>query len=218
MRYKACIFDLDGTILDTLQDLANSVNYALREKGYPCRSVEEVRSFVGNGIPMLIKRAVPDGTAATDSEEVLSVFKKHYSQHLNDNTKPYDGIKEILHTINENGVKTAVVTNKAHDAANELTNHFFGNLIDITIGQKDGVPTKPDPSSLNCVLEELNISNTDAVFIGDSDVDVKTAHNGGLKCIGVTWGFRNRENLLSAGADFIADKPEEIIRILDNNS
>ncbi len=217
MKVSACIFDLDGTILDTLQDLANSVNFALMQKGYPQRTTDEVRSFVGNGIPMLIKRAVPEGTDDSDYEEALSIFKAHYAIHLNDNTKPYDGIVELLKTLGSNGIKTAVVTNKAHLAANELTSRFFGNLVDITIGQKDGVPVKPDPASLNEALQILGVRSENAVFVGDSDVDVYTAHNGNLKCIGVTWGFRSRENLLSAGADFIADSAEEINKILDNN-
>lgn len=218
MKYSACVFDLDGTLLDTLEDLKNSVNYTLKLKGYPQRTAEEVRSFVGNGIPMLIKRAVPEGTAETDFEEALSVFKGHYAIHLNDNTAPYDGICEMLEYLKQNNIKTAVVTNKAHLAANDLIKHFFGDLITVTVGQKDGVPTKPDPASLNSAMSVLNITKDEALFIGDSDVDVLTAHNGGLKCIGVTWGFRSKESLLSAGADFIADTPKEIIRILDNNS
>ncbi len=218
MKISACIFDLDGTILDTLLDLKNSVNHALSVKNYPLRTLEEVRSFVGNGIPMLIKRAVPEGTAVSDYEETLSIFKEHYAQHLNDNTGPYDGIVDVLKILRQRGIRTGVVTNKAHLAANELIQHFFGTLIDTTVGQKDGVPTKPDPASLNSVLKALGVDKSEALFVGDSDVDVLTAHNGGLKCIGVTWGFRSKENLLSAGADFIADTPQEIIRILDNNS
>lgn len=214
MKASACIFDLDGTILDTLQDLANSVNFALSQKGYPQRTTDEVRSFVGNGIPMLIKRAVPKGTAEKDFDETLVAFKEHYAVHLNDNTKPYDGIVELLKALSSNGIKTAVVTNKAHLAAEELTKQFFGNLIDITIGQKDGVPVKPDPASLNEALQSLGVSAENAVFVGDSDVDVFTAHNGKIKCIGVTWGFRSRKNLLAAGADFIADSAEEINSII----
>lgn len=218
MKYSACIFDLDGTVLDTLQDLANSVNFALKQKGYPLRSVDEVRSFVGNGIPMLIKRAVPFGTAENDIAETLSVFKEHYSIHLNDNTRPYPGVCEMLELLKQNGIKTAVVTNKAHDAACELTASFFGSLIDVTVGQKDGVPTKPDPETLREAMKATGADEKTSIFIGDSDVDVLTAHNGNLKCIGVTWGFRNRKNLLSAGADFLADTAQEIIEILDKNS
>lgn len=214
MKIKACIFDLDGTILDTLQDLANSVNFALKHKGYPGRTVEEVRSFVGNGIPMLIKRAVPRGTAESDFDEALAVFKEHYALHLNDNTKPYDGIVELLKRLKSRGVATAVVTNKAHFAAAELTNRFFSSLIDVTVGQKDGVPVKPDPAALHEALQVLGTGAENAIFVGDSDVDVFTAHNGNLKCIGVTWGFRSRESLLSAGADFIADTAEEINSII----
>lgn len=215
MKVSACFFDLDGTLLDTLQDLTNSVNFALREKIYPERTVEEVRSFVGNGIPMLIKRAIPQGTAESDAEDVLEIFKNHYSAHLNDNTKPYDGIVPLLDNLRKRGFVTGVVTNKAHAAANELTQSFFGELINVTVGQKDGAPTKPDPTALCEAMKAAGCD--DGIFIGDSDVDVFTAHNGNIKCIGVTWGFRSRENLVSAGADFIADSPEEIMKILDNN-
>lgn len=217
MKYSACIFDLDGTLLNTLEDLKNSVNYALKQKNYPQRTAEEVRSFVGNGIPMLIKRAVPQGTDTADFEETLSVFKEHYATHLNDDTKPYDGICEMLEYLKLNGIKAGVVTNKAHFAANELIHSFFGDLITVTVGQKDGVPTKPDPAELSSAMSALDADKAKTLFIGDSDVDVFTAHNGGVKCIGVTWGFRDKENLISAGADFIADTPQEIIRILDNN-
>ncbi|MBQ8783104.1 MAG: HAD family hydrolase [Clostridia bacterium] len=214
MKYSACVFDLDGTLLNTLEDLKNSVNYALKIKNYPQRTVEEVRSFVGNGIPMLIKRAVPQGTAESDTQETLRIFKEHYSVHLNDNTKPYDGICELLEYLKQKGIRTAVVTNKAHLAANELIKGFFGELITLTVGQKDGVPTKPDPTSLFEAVKSLGCDGKDVLYVGDSDVDVFTAHNGNLKCVGVTWGFRSRESLLSAGADFIADTPQEIIRII----
>lgn len=217
MKLSACIFDLDGTILDTLQDLADAVNFALSERGFPLRSVDDVRSFVGNGIPKLIKRAVPSGTAEEDIEATLEFFKKYYSVHLNDNTCPYDGIIPLLKWLRIKGIKTAVVTNKAHFAAAELTCAYFGDLIDVTVGQRDNVPTKPDPSSLNEALKILDVAKENAVFIGDSDVDIFTAQNGGLKSIGVTWGFRSRETLVLAGADFIADSAEEINLILDNN-
>ena len=213
MKISACIFDLDGTILDTLQDLANSVNYALNQKGYPQRTVDEVRSFVGNGIPKLIERAVPEGTAETEIEETLMIFKEHYAVHLNDNTKPYDGIISLLENLKSKGISTAVVTNKAHFAAAELTKQFYSSLIDVTVGQKDGVPTKPDPTALNEALKTIGVKSENAVFVGDSDVDVFTAHNGNLKCIGVTWGNRDEDVLLTNGAEYIAHKPEDILNI-----
>ena len=214
MKIFACVFDLDGTILDTLQDLANSVNYALNQKGYPQRTVDEVRSFVGNGIPKLIERAVPEGTAETEIEETLMIFKEHYAVHLNDNTKPYDGIISLLENLKSKGISTAVVTNKAHFAAAELTKQFYSSLIDVTVGQKDGVPTKPDPTALNEALKTLGVKSENAVFVGDSDVDVFTAHNGNLKCIGVTWGFRDRDCLEAEGAEFICDTADEVYEIL----
>ncbi len=217
MKYTTCIFDLDGTLLDTLEDLKNSVNYALLQKGYPERTVSQVRSFIGNGIPMLIKRAVPADTPEADFEETLAIFKAHYQIHLADNTCPYDGVPEALQTLKSNGIKLGVVTNKAHEAAVELVKKHFGNLIDVTIGQKMSLPTKPDPSSL---FEAMNLLESDAenvLYLGDSDVDVLTAHNAGVDCMGVSWGFRDRELLVSAGAEYVIDNPQEIIKILDNN-
>lgn len=217
MNYSACIFDLDGTLLNTLEDLKNSVNYALSQKGYPERSVEEVRNFIGNGIMMLIKRAVPSGTNDEDTQETLGIFKEHYLLHMNDNTSPYDGIITVLEKLRSRGVRTGVVTNKAHDAAVGLVKAFFGDLIEVTVGQKSGVPTKPDPAALNEVMTLLEINADNVLYLGDSDVDMFTAHNAGVHCAGVTWGFRDKELLMSADAEYVIDNPEEIIKILDNN-
>ncbi len=214
MKYSACIFDLDGTLLDTLTDLKNSVNYTLNKMHYPERSADEVRSFIGNGIPMLIRRAIPEGADETCFNLALEIFKEHYSLHLNDNTAPYSGIINMLNHLKSEGVKTAVVTNKAHEAANGLINHFFGDLITVTVGQKEGVPVKPDPAALYEAVRSLGCQGQKILYAGDSDVDVFTAHNADIECVGVTWGFRSRESLISAGTDFIADTPDEIITII----
>ena len=205
MKYDAVIFDLDGTLTDTLEDLKSSVNYALSQFGFPERNTEEIRKFVGNGVRRLIYLSVPENISDELSERCLSVFKEHYNTHSCDKTKPYDGISDLLKLLKDNGIKTAVVTNKMHSAAADIVEYFFGGLIDITVGQIDGVAQKPQPDGIYKVLEKLGISKEKAVYVGDSEVDCVTAKNAGIPCIGVTWGFRSKEILLENGADFIAD-------------
>lgn len=212
MKYSAYIFDLDGTLLDTLLDLANAVNYALREKGYPERTTDEVRSFIGNGIRVLIKRAVPKDTSESDYEETLAIFTKYYLAHIADNTKAYDGIIEVIEKIKSDGCKVAVVSNKAHEAAQKVVKSFFGDRFDIIVGKMDMFPTKPAPDSVIYVMKSLGIEKGKCVYIGDSDVDVETAHNAGLPCIGVTWGNRDRCVLEEKGAEYIADIPNDILK------
>ncbi len=211
MKYEAFIFDLDGTLTDTLGDLADSVNYALREFGFPERTTEEVKSFVGNGVRRLIYSSVPENTDEETFENCLAVFKEYYKNHSLIETKPYDGIISMLETLKKQGIKTAVVTNKMHEAAEKIVRIFFGDLIDLTLGQIDGIAQKPQPDGIYSVLEKLGVSKEKAVYVGDSEVDCITAKNAGVPCIGVTWGFRNKSVLLENGADYIADTPEEII-------
>lgn len=208
--YKNYIFDLDGTILDTLEDLAGAVNYALEEMNYPVRTLDEVRQFIGNGVRKLIFRSVPQGTGEAECEKALALFTEYYLEHLADRTKPYNGIPEMLNTLKENGCKLAVVSNKADRAAKAVVKSFFSDCFDIVLGKTEDFPAKPDPASVLYVTETLKMEKEDTIYIGDSDVDVFTAHNAGLKCIGVTWGNRGREELVSAGAEFIADSPNEI--------
>lgn len=207
---KAVIFDLDGTLLNTLEDLWISTNFALSRFGYPKRTFEEVRMFVGNGVRKLIERAVPEN--CENIEECLAVFKKHYAENMYNHTVPYNSIEKILKELHEQGVKTAVVSNKFDLAVKELCKKYFGNLIDIAIGQFDDVPPKPAPNGVLKALKELGEET--ALYIGDSEVDVQTAKNSALPCIGVTWGFRDRKNL--KGADFIIDEPCDIIKICKN--
>lgn len=214
MKYDAVIFDLDGTLTDTLEDLKNSVNYALGEFGFPERTLDEVRSFVGNGVRRLIYLSVPENTPQETAEECLKVFKEYYKSHSLINTKPYDGIIPMLEGLKNQGVKTAVVTNKMHEAAEEIVRIFFGGLVDITIGQVDGVAQKPQPDGINLVFQKLGISKERAVYIGDSEVDCITAKNAEIPCIGVTWGFRDRYVLFENGASFIVDSPEQIIECI----
>lgn len=214
MRYRLAIFDLDGTILDTLEDLTDSTNYALQKNNFPQRTIEEVRHFVGNGIGKLIERAVPAGTEAEETKQVLADFTQYYGQHCADKTKAYDGIKELIEELRRNGYLTAVVSNKADFAVQELCEQYFPNLFDYVVGEKENIRRKPAPDTVFEVLEKLHINKEDAVYIGDSDVDIQTAVNAGLEKISVTWGFRDREFLLEQGADWVVDTPNAILELL----
>ena len=214
MKYKLAIFDLDGTILDTLDDLADSLNYALEKSGFPCRTRDEVRRFVGNGIRKLIERGIPCGTNADDAERVYNDFTEHYKEHCADKTKPYENIPELLKKLRENGVKTAVVSNKADYAVQNLCAQYFDGLFDITVGERDGVRKKPAPDAVNAVLEKLGIERKKAIYIGDSDVDIETAQNSGIDCIAVEWGFRDKVLLAQCGAKIMGSKPMGISGII----
>ncbi len=210
MKYDAVIFDLDGTLTDTLTDLKNSVNYALEHFGFPERTTEEIRSFVGNGVKRLVFLSVPENTPEEVAGKCLSTFKEHYAANSLVETQPYDGITDVLKYLRENKIKTAVVTNKMHSAAEDIVKYFFDGLIDVTVGQIDGVAQKPQPDGVYRALDLLGVSREKAVYVGDSEVDCITAKNADIPCIGVTWGFRDRDILIENGADYIADRPTEI--------
>lgn len=214
MKYKAVIFDMDGTILNTLEDLKNATNYSLRQFNMPERTLEEVRMFVGNGIRKLVERAVPAGTSAEKIDEILDVFLKYYEVHSADNTSSYPGIHELVEKLKAAGIKTAVSTNKADAPAQELGKEYFNGIFDLIVGQRDGLRTKPAPDSVNEILKILNIQKKDAVYVGDSDVDVQTAANSGLDFIGVSWGFRGRKFLQEKGAKNIVDSADEILDLV----
>lgn len=214
MKYKAVIFDMDGTILNTLEDLKNATNYSLRQFGMPERSLEEVRMFVGNGIRKLVERAVPAGTPKEKIDHVLDVFLEYYEIHSADNTSPYPGILELVEKLKKAGIKTAVSTNKADVPAQELGREYFNGIFDLIVGQQDGLKVKPAPDSVNKILSILDIQKKDAIYIGDSDVDVQTAKNSGLDFIGVSWGFRGREFLEKNGAKNIVDNANEILDLV----
>lgn len=211
MKYNTYIFDLDGTLLDTLQDLANAVNHAMREMKYPERTVDEVRRFIGNGIRMLIKRASPQGISDKDYEKTLAIFTAYYLEHIADFTKPYDGIAEVINTLKSKGCKVAVVSNKADEAAKKVVKDYFGDIFDMVVGKMDRFPSKPEPDSVLYVIETLGSDKDECIYSGDSEVDVHTAHNAGLPCVGVTWGNRDVSELIAAGAEYIAEKPSEIL-------
>lgn len=215
-RYDTYIFDLDGTLLDTLNDLAASTNYALRMHGMKERTLDEVRRFVGNGVRMLIERAVPEGTDGALTEQVLETFRKHYLQHSLDMTRPYDGIIEMLAMLRKQGCRTAVVSNKFYAATQELCRHFFPDLIEIAIGEHEaeGIRKKPAPDTVLEALRQLGVKPDGAVYVGDSDVDVMTARHAGLPCISVLWGFRDREFLIAHGATTFVATPMELLEVV----
>ena len=211
-QYSTYIFDLDGTLLDTIQDLATSVNYALRQCCMPERTLDEVRRFVGNGVRLLMIRAVPDGEDNPRFQEAFDIFRSHYLEHSLDTTAPYPGIMEMLQRLKANGKRLAVVSNKFDTATKELIRHFFGNLIEVAIGENEaaGVRKKPAPDTVNEALHQLGVGKENAVYVGDSDVDLQTARNSGLPCISVLWGFRDREFLLENGATTFVQSPDNI--------
>ena len=210
MAYKLAIFDLDGTILDTLEDLADAMNYALGEHGYPGRTIEEVRRFVGNGIRKLIERAVPAGLAKEEIDRVHETFSAYYQQHCADKTRPYEGVLPLLERLRAAGCLTAVVSNKADAAVQPLCRRYYNGLFDYAVGERTGIRRKPDPDSVQEVLRRLQVEAADAVYIGDSEVDIQTAKNAGLDSIIVTWGFRDRDFLLAHGAQTLIDTPAQL--------
>ena len=214
MKYQLMIFDLDGTVLNTLEDLYLSTDYALKQCGFPERTIDEVRQFVGNGIRKLIERAVPEHTPETQIHQVHQVFTEYYEKHCADNTKPYDGIPEVLQKLRQSGMKTAVVSNKADYAVQILCRDYFPGMFDAVAGEREGIRRKPAPDSVQAVLQALQIPEEQAVYIGDSDVDIETAKNAGMPCISVEWGFRDREFLLHYGAQKIISKPEELLDLI----
>jgi len=209
MKYKSVIFDMDGTILDTLEDLARSTNYALINNNLPLRKVFEVKKFVGNGMEKLIERAVPAGTEKETINKVVADFKEYYKEHCKDNTGPYPGITELLWQLKNDGIKIAVVSNKPDFAVQELCRQYFTGLFDAAIGERKNVRRKPAPDSINEVLSKLKIEKKDTVYIGDSEVDIETTKNAGINVIAVLWGFRDRKILEEAGAtDFVSNVQE----------
>lgn len=210
MKYRLMIFDLDGTLLNTLEDLTDSVNYVLWKHGFPERTLEEVRGFVGDGIHKLLERSVPEGTAPFMVEECFKDFIPYYKAHCADKTRPYDGIPELLDRLRENGVKTAVVSNKADYAAKELCARYFPGMFDEVVGERVGIHRKPSPDSVNEVIRLLGVPKEETVYIGDSDVDVQTAKNAGIAGIFVAWGFRGEAFLRESGAENIVNSPDEI--------
>ena len=216
MAKLAAIFDLDGTLLNSIEDLYLSINFVLEENGFPGHTLSAVQSFVGDGIYMLCKRALPENA---DEEMVRQIYHKmhsYYMEHCMENTEPYPGISQLLRKLKTTGVKTAVVSNKSDDAVKKICDHYFGGLICAAIGEQEqaGIRKKPAPDSVFKALEILGVTAGNAVYIGDSQVDVTTAQNCGMDCIAVTWGFRTRAELQHAGAKVFADTPSKLFELI----
>ncbi len=215
--YKVAVFDMDGTILNTLDDMTVACNYTLGQMGMPLRTIDEIRMFVGNGIPKLVERIAPAGTDEETVKKMLDIFMPFYSAHSMDKTGPYAGIPELLKKLKDKGIKLACVSNKADAAMRKLCDVFFTGLFDDAEGERAGVNKKPAPDMVWAALEKMGAKKEDAVYIGDSNVDFETAVNSGLDCISVSWGFRTRESLEKLGPKFIADTPEEVYDIIVND-
>lgn len=211
MDYQTYVFDLDGTLLDTLGDLAASTNYALAAHGMPTRTVEEVRMFVGNGVKKLMERAVPDGLDNPRFEETYRCFREHYMEHNLDTTAPYPHVVEMLAALKSRGKQLAVVSNKFYAATQELCAHFFGAYIDVAIGERETIRKKPAPDTVLEALRQLGATREGAVYIGDSDVDIETARNCGIPCVSVLWGFRDRDFLLRHDAETLVSSPLDLL-------
>lgn len=210
-RIQAVIFDLDGTLLNTLDDLTASTNAALALYGMPQRTTEEVRCFVGNGVAKLIARAVPEGTDEATTSAVLADFVAHYEQHNRDRTAPYEGIMSMLQALGQQGVRCAVVSNKIEPAVIALCREYFGDLIEVAVGDAPQRPRKPDPTGVYEAIRQLGVPKEACVYVGDSDVDMVTGHRAGIRSIGVTWGFRSEAVLREAGADAICHTAQELL-------
>lgn len=213
-KYKGVIFDLDGTLLNTLEDLMDSVNAGLEKYGMPQRSFEEIRQFVGNGAQRLISLAVPAGTALPEQEKVLSAFQEHYALHCNDKTDLYPGIRELLGELKKRKLPMAIVSNKPQKGVDALHRIYFRDYLSTAIGARDGIRKKPAPDMVDEGLRCLGLTREEAVFVGDSEVDIATARTAGMDCITVSWGFRTRAEQEKAGARVFVERPEEIISLL----
>ena len=216
MNYTTILFDLDGTLLNTLPDLHASVNFALNAHSLPTRTIEQTRRAVGNGVVKLIARSVPSNTPEALKAQVLETFKSHYANHSLDQTVPYPGVVELLETLREKNVPVAVVSNKHDSAVKTICDHYFPGLACVAMGEREemGVRKKPAPDAVFAALREMKADPASAVYVGDSEVDIETARNASLPCITVTWGFRDREELIGKGAALIADDTDRLAALL----
>ena len=213
MIYDTYIFDLDGTLLDTIGDLTATANYALRLYGMPERTKNEIRSFMGNGVRRMLMQAVPDGADNPRFEDVLDAFNQYYKEHSLDTTRPFDGIPETLAALKARGCRLAVVSNKSKDATQALCRHFFSDTIEVSVGENDaeGIRKKPAPDLVNAALRQLGVGKENAVCVGDTEVDIMTAHNAGLPSISVLWGFRDLDFLKQHGAKNYVSAPQDLL-------
>ena len=214
MKIDTIIFDLDGTLLNSLEDLHACFNQAIAQFGYPIRSIDEIRSFVGNGIRKAIERALPCDVSTDELDKITDYFRTYYKDHMLELTKPYDGIIELLTNLKSKGYKTAIVSNKYDDAVKELSKNYFGNLIDIAVGEGYGIRRKPEVDGVSKAIEMLGSKIETCIFVGDSDVDIMTANNANIPCISVLWGYKDKNFLKSKGAKYIAETTKDIEKIL----
>ena len=210
MGYTTILFDMDGTLMNTLEDMADSVNAILRQLGHAERSLDEVRAFVGNGAEMLVRRAMPDGSSEAEIAQALGLYQPYYAAHCQEKTRAYDGILPLLEELHRAGKRIAVVSNKPEGALRTLCDEYFAGLVKVVSGDMPGRRRKPWPDMVDAALEKMSADRKDAVYVGDSEVDVQTGKNAGLPVIGVSWGFRGREKLIASGAETIVDSIEEL--------
>ena len=214
MKYNTVIFDLDGTLLNTLDDLRDSLNEILIKNSYLPQTLEDTRRFVGNGVWNLVRRSLPSSCSDQEVTKIMEEFKSHYKKNMQNKTRPYNGIMELLLDLNRFNYKVAIVSNKYDAAVKELAQTYFGNLIPVAIGETTEIKRKPAPDSIFTAVQELGSSLESTIMVGDSETDVQTAKNAGIPCIGVTWGFRCREVLREEGADYLIDTPRELLTII----
>lgn len=214
MKYTTIVFDLDGTLLDTLEDLMDAVNHVLSVHHYPLRTYEEIRKAVGNGVALLMKRSTPTGLSEKEHEVLLEEFKTWYKDHLQDKTKPYDGILPLLTTLKDKGYRLAIVSNKLNGAVQELKKQYFDDYITVAVGESEHILRKPAPDMALEALRLLGVVPSESVYIGDSEVDFETAANANMDCISVTWGFRDEKFLRELGAKTFAHQPIDILSLV----
>ena len=217
MKYKAVLFDMDGTVLDTLGDLAAAVNHTLREFSMPERSIAEVAAALSNGAAYLIAHTVPDGTPKELTDKVLAAYAPYYDAHCDILTGPYDGIVPLMEKLRDKGVKLAVISNKQDTAVKPLAEKYFPGLLEIAVGESAEVRRKPNPDAVLAALRHIGVEREDAIYVGDTEVDLQTARNAGMECASVDWGFRTREQLVEIGAEHIFDTVQELEEYLLKN-
>ncbi|MDD6770845.1 HAD family hydrolase [Inconstantimicrobium porci] len=204
--YKGVIFDLDGTLINSIGDLAAACNYGLEKCGFPVHEVEQYKTFVGDGRYKLIERMISSELRTEENiNRLLELFDEYYGAHMFDNTKPYEGAIELIDEIRTRGIKTAVVSNKPHEFTTKIVKDFLGDRFEVVFGHRPGCPTKPDAYSVNEVIKMLGLKKSECLYVGDSNVDIITARNSEVKSVGVLWGFRSKEELVKEGADYIAE-------------
>lgn len=213
-KYTTIIFDLDGTLLNTLEDLTNAVNYVLNKHNFPIRTIDEIQSFVGNGIRKLIERALPHKINDMEFEIAFNEFQNYYGIHCQDATHPYENVIDLLKILRQKKYNIAIISNKSDDKVQVLKDTFFKNLVDIAVGTKDFAKTKPNPESTLSIISFFKSNKENCLFVGDSDVDILTAQNAGIRCISVSWGFKSKDDLIKSGATTIIDNPLQLLDLL----